>query len=76
MAIITRVARVNLVAKKSKTGWSSMASFIRTNPAPQTTATKTSAITAQDFSFIVLKVYPSCLKGLKWLDIWELGPSV
>ena len=76
MAIITRVARVNLVAKKSKTGWSSMASFIRTNPAPQTTATKTSAITAQDFSFIVLKVYPSCLAGLKPPAIKESGLNV
>jgi hypothetical protein len=58
MAIITRVAKVNLVARKSKTGCCEMASFMRTNPAPQTTATKTSAITAQDLIFMI-KVYPS-----------------
>jgi hypothetical protein len=55
MAIITRVAKVNLVARKSKTGWSSIASFMSTNPAPQTIATKTSDRTAQVVLVIIYK---------------------
>jgi hypothetical protein len=55
MAIITRVAKVNLVARKSKTGWSSMASFMSTNPAPQTMATKISESTAQEDLVIIHK---------------------
>jgi hypothetical protein len=52
---MTNVASVNLVAKKSKTGWSSMASFMSTNAAPQTMVTKTSDRTAQVVLVIIHK---------------------
>jgi hypothetical protein len=78
MAIITRVAKVNLVARKSKTGWSSMASFMSTNPAPQKMATKISDSTAQEVLVIIhkrihaLSLRPDLNQNLKVFSFSEM----
>ena len=53
---------VNRVAKKSKYGWRSMASFIHTKAKPQDAATTTKAINARDDFFtseVYLRLVPS-----------------